>query len=938
MKINNLLLLIALTWCGSTLQAATADTLLLSGIWKFRTDPYNRGTTAGWFHRVFEDSSWENMAVPSNWDLYNEYSHYVGKAWYRRSIKIPDWTDKTLLLMFDGVYHDSRIWMNGKLLGSNDNGFLPFSFDVSDVAKRGGENEIVLCADNTKRLGAIWNWGGIRRDVKLVAVSPVYIRQQHITPLVDLKTKTAQVTVKLFVRNASPRVRQVQGSVRLRAGRLYSEVLPFSASIPANSEKEVFVGTSLPPAKVHLWSFDDPFLYSCSSVLKSESGSSNMQTDRFGIRKIEVDHKAYTFKLNGVPVRLMGFNLVPDDRTTGNTLPLWRIMEDVDLMKSLGCNMTRLTHQVMPREMYDYLDEKGILVFPEVSLWGTDQQVDERQHAPKDWLKRMVFTHFNHPCIVGWSVGNEIGHNPRVMSYVNTAIKEARQLDTSRLAVMVSHTADRTPDPIQFSDLGLVNKYGQDLANVTSKMHQNHPDKLLFYSEYGIGQFSEELDGDLDATTLLNSIRNRPYLMGASLWTFNDYRSNYEGTKEASENRPWGVVDVFRQKKNAYYSFQKEYCPVKSFSADRAAKGGCVLTIVPRAALDLPAYPLHGYKAAWTVRDSKGMVLEGGILALKDVAPGDKAFPLYFNPKKVKQAVALEVSLLSPLNYSVADTTIALATPEAPRVLHAFGARTLQNYAPEKSAFIRLIFEKVPFAGRYKLSYGTGQFEGEAYTDNKSYIDIKQLDYNKDYKLRISALNSLGESKAIEVGRVTTDSIPGPPFIRYDEAADGGFFIGYETAPDDYVLQVQYYARPGDREKADTLQSTNKGVLFVPGLKNQQSYYYRIRRLKQNKLEGAWSEERTIVPDGGTPPPAPVVQGVIRGDGHTLICIKPVKKATGYVVEYRPLSSQRWTTTYVNAAQVRFLPLADIRTGTKYEFRVAAKSAGGLSPFQSIRN
>jgi beta-galactosidase len=154
----------------------------------------------------------------------------------------------------------------------------------------------------------------------------------------------------------------------------------------------------------------------------------------------------------------MGFNLVPDDRTTGNTLPLWRIKEDVDLMKSMGGNLARLSHLPLHKEMFDYLDQKGILVYAEVPLWGYDQLVDKNNPVPKEWLARLISANYNHPSIIGWSVGNEIGQVPGVNDYVSDAIQHAHELDSTRLAVMVSHTAGRTNnDPLQFSDMGLIN-------------------------------------------------------------------------------------------------------------------------------------------------------------------------------------------------------------------------------------------------------------------------------------------------------------------------------------------------------------------------------------------------------------------------------------------------------------------------------------------------
>jgi beta-galactosidase len=122
------------------------------------------------------------MSVPGNWDLKNEYANYVGKAWYRKSITVnPEWRNKTVRLLFDGVNFESKIWLNGTLIGTNNIGYLPFEFDVSKLLNYDGANTITVQCDNTMKLGAIWNWGGIRRPVKMLATNDVYISRQFIS-------------------------------------------------------------------------------------------------------------------------------------------------------------------------------------------------------------------------------------------------------------------------------------------------------------------------------------------------------------------------------------------------------------------------------------------------------------------------------------------------------------------------------------------------------------------------------------------------------------------------------------------------------------------------------------------------------------------------------------------------------------------------------------
>ncbi|MEJ5961437.1 sugar-binding domain-containing protein [Pedobacter immunditicola] len=931
--------------CSLLAQAQKTEqvSLSLDGTWAFKTDPTDVGEQENWFKHDFAANGWETMNTPSNWDTQNEYANYVGKAWYRKTISIPAaWKDKTIFLNFEGVYFDSKVWVNGQLIGTNNNGFLPFEFDVSKLIHTNSINTIVVGTSNVFRLGAVWNWGGIRRPVKLVAGNAVRILQQHITPTVNLSKNTAAVGVKVFLQNSADKEQTVQGKVILQSPNLYHKEISFSVIIPANSKKEVNLNATLKKEQVHLWHFDDPYLYDCSVSLFNGEVLLQEQHKRFGIRKIEVDNKNYMFKLNGESVRLMGFNLVADDRTTGNTLPLWRVKEDVDMMKEIGCNMTRITHLPLTEEMYDYLDEKGMLIFPEVSLWGNSQNVDPDQSMSKEWLEKMIYNNYSHPSIIGWSVGNEIGENPKVMSYVESAIKLSKSIDSNHLAVMVSHTADRSIDPIQYSALGLINKYGENLAPVTEKIHQLHPEKLLFYTEYGIGQLSEDLDANFDAKAVLDSIRHKPYLMGASLWTFNDYRSSFNGTKEFSENRPWGIVDVFRQKKKAWYSIRKEYAPIQAIQIENiknnaVGKSSAEIILTPRTKFDLPAYTMNNYRLVWNVKNDMGEVTNAGFENLTQIEPGDKVLKKVIHWNKAENISSLQIELVSGLDYSLCDTILFFNKPKTPEVIQITGARTRLNSAPGNTGTIRLVFNKDQTATAYKARYGKETLTNETPLTINHYIDIKGLEAGSTYKVTLSAVNSTGESEPTKIHEIPINYALAAPVIRYMEPAHKGLFIGYSTLPDDYIFQVQHTTKAGDYENAKTIQSTNKGVLFVPDLVNGQKYYYRIKSLKENLFPSLWSEERMVIPDGGQLAAVPKLNFIIQKGDEAHILFEPVKKAIGYVLQYKQLAAKNWESINITAAQIRHFHVSGLSKGKKYDFKLSAKNENGQSSFTTVR-
>jgi beta-galactosidase len=919
-------------------QAQTGEQQLsLNGRWLFKTDPYGVGEKQQWFSPDYAAAGWEGMTVPGNWDTHNHHAHYVGKGWYRRQVEVPaDWQGQRIKLNFEAVYHDAKVWLNGQYLGESNSGFFPFGFDVTDQVRPGGQNTVVVQADNTHRVGAIWNWGGIRRPVSLVATPTTSIEQAQVRATPDLVSGTAQVRVQVGLRNDSNQPQTLSCTVALApagAAGAKGKTLSQTVTLPARSAREITLQTQLPKAQVHLWHFDDPFLYQAQVSLRQGNTLRHQRTERFGIRKIEVD--GLQVKLNGEAVRLMGFNWVPDDRTTGNTLPTWRIREDIDLMKQAGANMARLSHLPLPKEAIDYLDEKGMLVFSEIPLWGKDPLVDPDHPRPKEWLRQLVQGQYNHPSVIGWCVGNEIGFvrdNPKVMAYVASAIRFVKEeLDDSRLVVYVSHSADaQEQDPVQFSDMILFNKYGQHGARA-DEAHRRHPGKPLFYAEYGQNLTSENLNqGVSDAKGMLDDMRGRDYLMGACLWTFNDYRSNWQAhaawNTAPTENRAWGAVNVFRQPKRAYAAFRRENAPIRGFAIRQpgelrpGTRVSSTVTIRPRGRLDLPAYPLRNYKLVWELQDGEGKPVQGGFTPLPEIRPGGNIPAQQLTWTVPAQPPgAINYSLLSPTGYAVYDTTVYLQKPKAPRV---------EAVIPGPNS-VRLVFARDPMAEAYVVRYGSSDFSSRSDTTINHYVDIPKLENGQTYQFQLLGLNPLGEGEPSQTVKASPAADLLPPVIWAVEAADSSFFIGHGYENFDYLYTVRYGTDLKNPERWQTQQATTKGVTRIPNLPNGQPVFFQLKRTVQQYVESNWSEVRTVTPDGQQPPPVPVVNGVYRNGREAIVSFQPVPKATGYVLRYE--ENGREKTLNFNGSGLAYAVVQGLQPNKQYSFKLSAVSAYGES-------
>ncbi|MEL0652570.1 sugar-binding domain-containing protein [Algibacter sp. TI.3.09] len=822
--------------------AQSNENISLNGKWSFKTDPYAKGESSQWFANDLDTASWGTMAVPGNWDLVNEYSEYVGDAWYTRTFTVKEiQSTEQLRLVFQSVYNNSKVWVNGHLVGEHDFGFLPFHFNISEYINPGKENRLTVLVNNVFKSGAMWNWGGIRRPVWLELTPKTRIEFQHIDAVPNLKKGTAQLDVKIVSSNANNTPRNVLFNIDIKSNGKIVAKGEVKTIIPANTNKHIINWAyHLPKSKVNLWHFDFPNLYESTVALSENKEILHTNSDRFGIRKLEIN--GLKLLLNGESIRPVGFNVVPEDRFTGNTLPIERIKEDVDLMKSLGANMARLSHVNLPKEYIDYLDEKGIMIFEEVGLWGKDVLVDPEHPKPKEWLQRIIENNYNHPAVIGWSVGNELGmasKNPKVDAYIKGAIEMAEKLDPNRIAVSVSNSANNSPkEATMYSDLAMLNGY-QNWGKKADGTWKNHK-KPIFMSEFGYELNSEDPSlGDVPAEKILNQLRNKEYVLGASLWTFNDYRSTYHGKDgwktPASQNRAWGIVTSFRDKKKGFYSVQKEFSPIKNLTVSNIniVKGHAKVTLQPREKLDIPANILRGYKVKYTLFDLDFKPVETKTEIIKTIFPGDNTFDVLLKWNTKNNLSMIEVSFLDPQGYKVYTDVVKFQVPKQPVI----------TFANTANNGIRVFFEKSKDAEAYYVRYEKDGliFNTKKTTNNFIDIEDKKIKQGDVLQYQLIAVNNKGESVSSEVKELIKDEDELPPIIWNTKRTENGVFIAYSVSPYDYLYEVRYGTNPNKYNQK--LTTKVRGVLNIPNIKKGIPIYYKMRVIKQWGFASEWTQE-----------------------------------------------------------------------------------------------
>jgi len=831
----------------TSLHANTAEQRIsLNGNWDFRADYYNQGEASRWFNSNLKTENWDKMPVPGNWDLRNEYNQHMGKAWYRRTFDTPlNSEGKVVRLFFEAVGIDYKVWLNNELISDITGGYFPEYTDISAKLQKDGKNTLTVCVDNTFRSGAYWSWGGIRRPVELIINNPVYIESARITAIPDLEKNTANVAANVNIQNSTSDNQKCILEYELHYSGKTLRKGKQTITLTGSKYQQFDFSLQVKKNELKLWHFDFPHLYHLTVRLTADNQPAHEIKERFGIRKIEVrDQK---FLLNGEEIRAMGLNWVADDRLTGNTLPPEVFKRDIDNMKMLGANLSRLSHVPLPKDVYDYLDEKGMLVIAEIPLWGITNLADPNHPLPFTWLKKMVNSAYNHPSIIGWCVGNEIGfvhQNPRVSEYVEKSVKFVKDsLDNSRLAVMVSHSASvQSTDPSRFGDFVPQNSYsrwGWDL----DRIRRFQPDKPIFMAEYGQNLIGENLKTSSDFAMMLNEIRSRDYVFGASLWTYNDYRSfhrsrNPKWETKVSQNRDWGVVDAYGNKKRAFEQIRKEHAPFESMKVNPAEKTFRVV-LTPRKKTDLPAFRLRAYRLLCEELNAANEWVKQTEITLPDIYPGDPSIERFIPLKK--NAVAFRISVISPVGYAQMDTVIHYQAPKKPII------RGIYNNGEK----IRVMFDHVAGATSYKLIYGEGSIETSTNETTDFYIDTEKLSQQstigKNFFVKLVAINAIGETASEVTNQTILSSGVFPPVVKAYRSYMGGLSIGYSSDPNEYLYKIQYSTSPDFSTDTHIIQTSAKGACLVPNLQSGVWYYFRMCSVHQYEQQSEWGVTYSVV-------------------------------------------------------------------------------------------
>lgn len=702
-----IVLLLALGLAPSSL-AQESERVDLSGSWHFAPDPLADGETMGWHRSDLEIARWDEVQVPHTWSVDGRYLGYIGTAWYRKTLTVPQHLDgEHLRLEFEAVFYRARVWVNGTLVGQHEGGYTPFRVDVTPHIDPGQENVVAVEVDNRWSRTTIpgarfgdqpndqvypwWEYGGIIRGVSLLASAPVYVENQKVVATPDLESGSARIQSTVWVVNATGSAVQRRLGLEIEyaegdqpvATWQEDERLQADVRIPAQDTLSVELAFDLPAEAVNLWHPDHPYRYAQRAHIGSADAAGTRQVENvpvatFGIRKVEMRNAQLL--LNGEPVKMGGANRHSDYPGVGSVEPDSVIEQDMRLLKEGNMELMRLHHYPSPKNALDWADRNGMLLIAEAGSWGFGLEKlsnPEVRALFQAQTEEMMRRDWNHPSIIGWSVGNEYQSDaPEGVAWTRDMYEFVKTLDASRPVTFMAlggklkaeGYADPSASSLHYVDFIAVNFYfsPEESGERLDAAHAEWPDKPILISEWGRrADQMPERERSQYVRDVLDMVRGRDYVIGASFWSYNDYRSRYPGTNRDGY-RHWGLVNAQREPRGAYHTIREELAPVTlAGEAEIGADGTITSHIQVVGRTDFPRYTLRDYEMRAQLIDAQGRVMQEKRQQIDELRPGGTAeFEWSYRVDNVEEVDHIRAEVVRPMGFSTIDHTISIVEGE----------------------------------------------------------------------------------------------------------------------------------------------------------------------------------------------------------------------------------------------------------------------------------
>jgi len=605
MQLKTTLTLVALSLCSLMLQAG--EYLNFNHDWKF-----TKGNPQGAQTVELNDASWQSVLLPHDWAILEPFDAngdgntgklpWKADGWYRKHFIISDdVAAKHVSLIFDGVMSSPVVYINGQKAGSWDYGYNSFVVDITNLM-HAGNNVVAVYVDNRQHDSRWYPGAGIYRKVTMQVSDLLSVDTwgTYITTPVVSKEST-ELVIRTNVNNFYKDNQEVEvESAVIDAAGVEKAKVATTFTIRGEGKHDLEQKATLKDAV--LWDLQNPYLYTLKTTVRHKGVVTDVNTTSFGVRTMEFTAND-GFYLNGKRVWLKGVNLHHDQGALGAKLLPCALQRQLEIMKGMGCNAIRTSHNMAAPELLELCDKMGFVVVNE-AFDKYDQKidlmpgVDFKEYAQRN-IHNFVVRDRNHPCIALWSVGNEMGDVQWNINggfdKLNTMINLVRQFDSSRPVTMVcdnrnsiamrhfdyydvhswnyghkyvqAHQADSTKGAIISESASTVSTRGfYDFALSKDKSQLKNANQVTSYDTYA-PEWAEISDADFAW------LEDDHFASGEFVWTGFDYlgeptpfdpygvKQGNVSTEQIARSSFFGIVDLAGLPKDRYYLYRSHWLP-----------------------------------------------------------------------------------------------------------------------------------------------------------------------------------------------------------------------------------------------------------------------------------------------------------------------------------------------------------------------------------------
>lgn len=417
-------LLLVLGACTSGISNNLNDRVSFNDDWSFHLQ--SPGDTVNYAAVDYDDSGWRKLDLPHDWAIEGSFSEDNpsgtgggalpgGIGWYRKTFDTPAnmQPDDRIFIDFDGAYMNTSVYVNGKLLGTRPYGYASFSYDITDCLDKKGKNVIAVKVDNAEQPNSRWYSGcGIYRNVWLRHTAGVFMPLwgQHIISEVNA-TGNGIVCVKTEIENTTDKTRDVIVVSRIFApdGKIVGKA---ESSVTVECDSTACCDQGITVDAPLLWSPASPNLYRIETRLIVDGKTTGAYDTKTGFRTLAFDPQE-GFSLNGERMKIRGVCLHHDAGALGAVVNRRAIERQLEIMKEMGANAIRVSHNPPAPELLELCDSMGLLVMDETfDMWRKKKTEHDYARYFNAWHERdltdLIRRDRNHPSVFMWSIGNEV--------------------------------------------------------------------------------------------------------------------------------------------------------------------------------------------------------------------------------------------------------------------------------------------------------------------------------------------------------------------------------------------------------------------------------------------------------------------------------------------------------------------------------------------------